>query len=478
MKICVLQADYGNSTLDYRLYDPPRNLSHWWPEASFHHEFLHKLTVYKQLRDLSKQNFDIYINLCEGYLEWDIPSIDVIYALDHLNLPYTGPTIELYDPPKDLMKYIAYCEGISTPEYAIIESDIDLKKLTQALNYPLFIKPLKSGDSLGIDQSSKLENYKQLSDKVQELLPFYPKLLVEEYIGGREFTVLVVATPTKPEKCISLLPVEYKFPEGFSYKTYSLKTSELHPDANLACNDPYLEVKLKKAASKIFEAFSGVGYGRMDFRVNDKNEIYFLEVNFTCSVFYPEGFEGSADHILRIDGLGQSNFLKAIVQEGMLRYQAKKKRYEMRGNAIAGFGIYALENFKKGDIIFQGEERAQRIVTKRYVDDHWDEQEKIFFRQYAYPLSNEVYCLWDKNPTEWAPQNHSCEPNTFYIGLNVVASKNIIKGEELTLDYSEFLDEHAESFECMCGSKNCKRWIQGKSGNNVSVREEIMSERK
>lgn len=127
MKICVLQADYGNSTLDYRLYDPPRNLSHWWPEASFHHEFLHKLTVYKQLRDLSKQNFDIYINLCEGYLEWDIPSIDVIYALDHLNLPYTGPTIELYDPPKDLMKYIAYCEGISTPEYAIIESDIDLK---------------------------------------------------------------------------------------------------------------------------------------------------------------------------------------------------------------------------------------------------------------------------------------------------------------------------------------------------------------
>ncbi|MBK9271112.1 MAG: SET domain-containing protein-lysine N-methyltransferase [Saprospiraceae bacterium] len=471
MKICILQADYGQSVLDYRHYDPPRDLSKWWPEASFHHEFLNKLSVYKQLRNLSLQNFDIYVNLCEGYLEWDIPSIDVIYSLEQLNLPYTGPNLELYDPPKDLMKYIAYCEGIQTPAYTILDLDSVENPNIDALKFPLFVKPIKAGDSLGIDQNSLVKTKDQLYSKAMDLLKEYPKLLVEEFIEGREFTVLVISTPNGPEKCMSLHPIEYKFPSGYSFKTYALKTSELHSDANQACSDIDLTKRLKQAACKIFEAFSGVGYARMDFRLNPKGEIYFLEVNFTCSVFYPDGFEGSADHILKISGFGQDQFLKAIVEEGIQRHQSKKKCYEMRGNAISGFGIYALKSFRKGDVIFKGEERAQRIVTKSHVDNNWNEKEKLIFRQYAYPLSKEVYCLWDINPTEWAPQNHSCDPNTLYSGLNVIASKEISKGEELTLDYSEFLNNESEAFECKCGSSQCKKWIEFRSDNNVSYRE-------
>ena len=58
----------------------------------------------KQLKELKKKNYDVFINLCEGYLEWNVPSIDVIYFMELLNLPFTGPTSLLYDPPKDLMK--------------------------------------------------------------------------------------------------------------------------------------------------------------------------------------------------------------------------------------------------------------------------------------------------------------------------------------------------------------------------------------
>ena len=47
-------------------------------------------------------------NLIEGYLDWDIPSIDVVHSLDRLGLPYTGPNAELYDPPKVLMKYFVF----------------------------------------------------------------------------------------------------------------------------------------------------------------------------------------------------------------------------------------------------------------------------------------------------------------------------------------------------------------------------------
>ena len=104
LRICVLQPDYSTSNVDYQNYDPPRDLSHLLPEAHFDHVFLNKLTTYRQLKELSKNNYDIFVNLCEGYLEWSIPSIDVIYTLELLGLPFTGPTTLLYDPPKELMK--------------------------------------------------------------------------------------------------------------------------------------------------------------------------------------------------------------------------------------------------------------------------------------------------------------------------------------------------------------------------------------
>ena len=147
------------------------------------------------------------------------------------------------------------------------------------------------------------------------------------------------------------------------FKTYSLKTSELHPDCNFPCNDEYLDRELRKAAEKIFTGFGGVGYGRMDFRVNDKKEIYFLEINFTCSVFYSDGYEGSADFVLKFDEIGQAGFLRHIVAEGIARHKRKIKPFTIKGDSISGFGIYANRDIKVGEFIFSGEEKPQRLVT-------------------------------------------------------------------------------------------------------------------
>src|SRR5690348_9476928 len=111
MRICVLQPDYSTSDVDYQYYDPARDLSHLLPEAEFDHVLLNKLTTYKQLRNLAKKKYDIYVNLCEGYLDWTVPSVDVVYFLEQLKLPFTGPTSLLYDPAKELMKYVAYVQG-------------------------------------------------------------------------------------------------------------------------------------------------------------------------------------------------------------------------------------------------------------------------------------------------------------------------------------------------------------------------------
>lgn len=469
MRVCVLQPDYSTTGVDYKNYDPPRHLSALLPEAEVDHVFLNKLTTYRQLKELKKKNYDIFVNLCEGYLEWEVPSIDVIHSLDLLDLPYTGPTALLYDPTKELMKYVAYCEGVSTPAYFIIEKPEDIDRVDEFMKYPLFIKPAKAGDSLGIDERSVLYNKQDLLKKVVEIFNDYGPLLVEEYIDGREFTVLVAAN-TDGKSCRVFKPVEYVFPDGKFFKTYSLKTSELHPDCNFPCTDPALDKKLREAASRIFKGFNGVGYARMDFRVNEAGEIFFLEINFTCSVFYTDGYEGSADFILKFDEAGQKGFLDHIISEGIARHKRKKKPFTMRGNSISGFGIYANRYIKKGEIVFQGEERQHRIVTRQYVDKHWNQEQKLNFRRYAYALSSEVFVLWDDNPAEWSPQNHSCDANTGMDGLNVVALRNIRIQEELTLDYSSFLDENMEPFECRCGAANCRGTINGVEGNSVNTR--------
>jgi D-alanine-D-alanine ligase len=87
------------------------------------------------------------------------------------------------------------------------------------------------------------------------------------------------------------------------------------------------------------------------------------------------------------------------------------------------------------------------------------------------PVSDEAFILWDDDPTEWAPQNHSCDPNTAFDGLDVLAIRDIKKDEELTLDYAQFLDENMEPFQCQCGSKNCRGLIMGTKHNSLTGRE-------
>src|SRR5262249_31070070 len=158
------------------------------------------------------------------------------------------------------------------------------------LRFPLFVKPAHAGDSLGIDAASYVTSQRQLTRKYQQIRKEYGKAMIEEFIPGREFTVLVAGHPVKRYEPIVLTPLEFLFTEGKPFKTYQVKITEHHPERNMPLTDPDLSARLKEAARDIFVGFEGEGYARLDFRVNDAGEVYFLEINFACSIFYPEGY--------------------------------------------------------------------------------------------------------------------------------------------------------------------------------------------
>jgi SET domain len=108
-------------------------------------------------------------------------------------------------------------------------------------------------------------------------------------------------------------------------------------------------------------------------------------------------------------------------------------------------------------------------VTRTHVDATWDDSSRQIFRQYAFPLSQDVSILWPEEPAAWAPQNHACDANTEYRGLNVYARRRIRRGEELTLDYSTFCGEEMEPFACHCGL-NCRGWIRGSAASTQRYR--------
>ena len=193
-------------------------------------------------------------------------------------------------------------------------------------------------------------------------------------------------------------------------------------------------------------------------------------MNFTCSVFYTGGWDGSADFILDNDPMGRRGFAERIIAEGIARHRRATKPYVMRGNAVSGYGIFATRPIAAGECVWRGEGRAQRIVTERHTRG-WMPIKREEFRRYAIALSDQVYAIWSDNPEDWAPQNHSCDANTALDGLDIVARRPIAVGEELTLDYGTFLDERGEAFDCACGATNCRGRITGTPGNSTTSRE-------
>lgn len=110
---------------------------------------------------------------------------------------------------------------------------------------------------------------------------------------------------------------------------------------------------------------------------------------------------------------------------------------------IEGLGVFAARDFKIGEAVL--------IWHPKIISD--SELAKLTEQEKDYVVVGESNLMMGI-PERYV--NHSCEPNTKAEDNKDVAIKNIDKGDEITSDYSGLT---AVSFQCHCGSKNCRGYI-------------------
>jgi len=140
--------------------------------------------------------------------------------------------------------------------------------IEERFGYPAVVKPNDQGSTVGLTICKSSE---QLVEAIHNAFEYSDRILVEEYIPGRELTVAVIDDVALPVLEIrpkhGIYDYECKYTSGMSEyivpaEIYSHVSIELQEIAVQACKSLRCEV-----------------YARVDFRVNPDNKVYTLEVN-------------------------------------------------------------------------------------------------------------------------------------------------------------------------------------------------------
>ena len=128
----------------------------------------------------------------------------------------------------------------------------------------------------------------------------------------------------------------------------------------------------------------------------------------------------------------------------------RAKVTEVRFRNGSGYGLYAARDLAAGEVVVAYEEREHVLVTRGHVARNWPAEglRAGWFRAYAYPLSEEVWVSWSEEPERWLPVNHCCDPNTWLRGLDLVARRDVGRGQQVTCDYATFCVDNMQDFKC------------------------------
>ncbi|MEI6297086.1 MAG: D-alanine--D-alanine ligase family protein [bacterium] len=230
--------------------------------------------------------------------------------LNLFSVPYTGsgavPSAVAMN--KALTKDLFKKHQIKTPMGFVF----DKGNATEIANYifrkispPWIVKPASGGSSVGVTLA---KTFAELENGILEAFRYGDKVIIEEFIKGREATCGVIDN-FRGQKVYSLLPVEIIKPTARDFFDYECKYDGSTKEVCPGNFDQETKDEIQNIAMKIHNAMSLRHYSRSDFIVSPRRGIYALEVNtlpgLTPQSLFPKSlaaigcsYEDFLDHLI------------------------------------------------------------------------------------------------------------------------------------------------------------------------------------
>ena len=219
--------------------------------------------------------------------------------LQMAGIPYVGPRVaaSAVSMDKTLTKLVADQAAVPQAAWLLVRNselqnrmESILDTVESRFSYPVFIKPAGTGSSVGVSKASDRET---LRDALLQAGIYDEKILVEEFINGREVEVAVLGN-TSPVASIC-----GEIDSGADFYDYNAKyitdTSVAYIPARI---DDAVAEQVRELAVKVYSSIGCRGLSRVDFFVTyDNNRVVFNEINtlpgFTSISMYPKLFAAS-----------------------------------------------------------------------------------------------------------------------------------------------------------------------------------------
>ncbi|MBR4017692.1 MAG: D-alanine--D-alanine ligase [Oscillospiraceae bacterium] len=214
--------------------------------------------------------------------------------LQMAGIPYVGPHISASAVAMDKTLTKLVVDNAKVPQaswYLVRNSELGKKivdiltEIEQTFSYPVFVKPAGTGSSVGV---SKANNREELKNALIKAGRFDEKILVEEFIDGREVEVAVLGNDTPVASVVGEIDSGAEF---YDYDAkYLTDTSVAYIPARVS--DEVSE-ELRERAIQVYKAIGCQGLSRVDFFVTRKDDrVVFNEINtlpgFTSISMYPK----------------------------------------------------------------------------------------------------------------------------------------------------------------------------------------------
>jgi D-alanine-D-alanine ligase len=229
--------------------------------------------------------------------------------LELRGLKYTGSKVlaSALAMDKEMSKVIFRQAGVQTPDwfsvkYRNFEPSLIADEIKQKFGFPCIIKANDQGSTVGL---KFVKDESEVEEGIVIAQKFSSKALIEKYIPGRELTVAVLINEA--------LPVLEIVPKSGLYDYKSKYTSGMSEYIVPAKIPKEVAAKAQQQALTAFHSLGCEGYARVDFRLNNSNELYCLEVN-TLPGMTPLSLVPKAAKAV---GISFEDLIKKIIQQAL-----------------------------------------------------------------------------------------------------------------------------------------------------------------